>query len=455
MVDLARAAADRAIAKLAFEDAERILERALAAVESVSGLDARRCDLLVALGEARILSGDDAGGKEACVRAAAIAKDRGDAESLARAALVYGTEILAVRRDDVMVALLRDALDALPTIDSPLRARVLARYGASLIPTPLPTEPNPLDLANEGLAMARRTGDRDALLHALRWWSATSPFDSPSVDRQRLALEMADIAAELGKKVVALTPLTQAILGGLDQGDVVAADSAVDALAARIAELPQPHYQWRLPMARATRAVMSGRFADGERLGREAMALLERAGMGDSTYGKIHLFGIEHARRDGALLDTLETVIAKEQGPGGRPFAAWVAAASGRRADAMQRTNALVERLPIRNIPPVLVMLGDVSVLLGWTEHAEVLYEFLKGQSVTNPTVWAPAFCAWFGPTVRTAGDLAVLLGRDDEAAAHDVDALDLAGGKIVEHWAERDDLGMMRQLGALPGKAS
>ena len=30
-----------------------------------------------------------------------------------------------------------------------------------------------------------------------------------------------------------------------------------------------------------------------------------------------------------------------------------------------------------------------------------------------------------------------------------------VAGGKIVEHWAERDDLGMMRQLGALSGKAS
>lgn len=30
-----------------------------------------------------------------------------------------------------------------------------------------------------------------------------------------------------------------------------------------------------------------------------------------------------------------------------------------------------------------------------------------------------------------------------------------VAGGKIVEHWAERDDLGLMKQLGVLPGKAS
>lgn len=30
-----------------------------------------------------------------------------------------------------------------------------------------------------------------------------------------------------------------------------------------------------------------------------------------------------------------------------------------------------------------------------------------------------------------------------------------VAGDKIVEHWAERDDLGMMKQLGVLPGKAS
>lgn len=30
-----------------------------------------------------------------------------------------------------------------------------------------------------------------------------------------------------------------------------------------------------------------------------------------------------------------------------------------------------------------------------------------------------------------------------------------IQAGKIVEHWAERDDLGMMTQLGALPGKSS
>ncbi len=27
--------------------------------------------------------------------------------------------------------------------------------------------------------------------------------------------------------------------------------------------------------------------------------------------------------------------------------------------------------------------------------------------------------------------------------------------GQVVEHWAERDDLGMMKQLGALPGESS
>jgi predicted ester cyclase len=30
-----------------------------------------------------------------------------------------------------------------------------------------------------------------------------------------------------------------------------------------------------------------------------------------------------------------------------------------------------------------------------------------------------------------------------------------VAGDAIVEHWAERDDLGMLRQLGALPARAS
>lgn len=165
LIDTVRVAAERATAMLAFEDAARLLERALAAVESSPVSAARTCELCLLLGEARIFAGEDARGKEACVRAAAIAKERGDAELIARAALVYGTEILPIKRDETMVDLLRVALAALPESDSPLRARVLARLGAALIPSPLPTDREPRELAK---VMEGRFADADQLVAEVR-----------------------------------------------------------------------------------------------------------------------------------------------------------------------------------------------------------------------------------------------------------------------------------------------
>ncbi len=427
MIDAVRVAAERATAMLAFEDAARLLERALAAVESAPVSAARTCEVCLLLGEARIFAGEDARGKEACVRAAAIANERGDAELLARAALVYGTEILPIQRDETMVDLLRAALRALPESDSPLRARVLARLGAALVPSPLPTDTEPRVLGRQGVEMARRTGDREALLHALRWSSAAQPFSIPSDERQRASLEQAELAVALGKKVAAIAPLIQSVTGWLDAGDVVSADQTMAALAARLAELPQPHYQWRLPIVRAMRAVIGGRFAEADRLVAEVRAIFERLDGAQSNYLTIHLFGAEHARRDAIALEELEARFSFRGGPGSAPFGAWIAAASGRTADADSRLRQYMGFMAASGVPSVTGVLGDTCVIAGLTEHAPELYARLKPLLANNRLAWGPAAVACLGPTARTLGDLAAMLGRDDDAMAHYTDALDLA----------------------------
>ena len=83
----------------------------------------------------------------------ALARSRGDAELLARAALGFsglGVTIIAV--DDEAVALLEEALDAVPT-DHPLRARLLARLAIETYYACTPAQRKAL--GDEAVALAR------------------------------------------------------------------------------------------------------------------------------------------------------------------------------------------------------------------------------------------------------------------------------------------------------------
>ena len=82
-----------------------------------------RCRVSIALGEARIRTGDTAG-RELCIEAARIARELGDAELLARAGLAYGAVFTMGMVDRVLVDMLADALARLPAGDSAVRASV-------------------------------------------------------------------------------------------------------------------------------------------------------------------------------------------------------------------------------------------------------------------------------------------------------------------------------------------
>src|SRR5436190_17433945 len=161
----ARRAGDRAASQLAHEEAARLYEMALTLV----GRGVARCELYLALGEARARGGDAAASKQAFRDAAELAEALGFPEHLARAALGYGGRYLwDVSRDDrTLVPLLERALDALEEGDSELRARVLAKLaGGPLRDASFPQE-RKAALGREGLEMARRIGDRATLAYAL------------------------------------------------------------------------------------------------------------------------------------------------------------------------------------------------------------------------------------------------------------------------------------------------
>ena len=89
-IHYAALAGDRAAAQLAFEEAARHYTNALELLEGVAPDDERRCELLLALGEALSRAGEGSRAKETLLRAAALAESSGRSDQLARAALSYG-----------------------------------------------------------------------------------------------------------------------------------------------------------------------------------------------------------------------------------------------------------------------------------------------------------------------------------------------------------------------------
>ena len=146
-VAYAMRAGHKALAQLAHDDAARYFRQALDLLAQLppppSGApgpdDAddglrRRCDLLLALGEAQRRSGSPEH-RATLLEAADVARDLGDAERLAAAALANTRSFWSATRqvDRERVARFEDALAALHPGDSPLRARLLARMAVELV----------------------------------------------------------------------------------------------------------------------------------------------------------------------------------------------------------------------------------------------------------------------------------------------------------------------------------
>jgi len=134
-------AAERALDAVAYADALTILERARAGVELAAPPDKTRAELCLAESLARARTGDTARGRALCLQAVTLARAVGDSELFARVALGYGAEFSFGLVDPQLVALLREALAALPASDSPLRAGVMARLASALQPSDTPQEP--------------------------------------------------------------------------------------------------------------------------------------------------------------------------------------------------------------------------------------------------------------------------------------------------------------------------
>jgi DNA-binding NarL/FixJ family response regulator len=473
---VATAAGRRALELLAWEDAADLFEHALAALELTERPDQhQRCQLLLAVGEARMAASDVAAARAAYQQVGELAKRIGAAEVLARAGLGMGLLVTSGMVDRAEVGLLEEALMALGEADSRLRARVLARLARALVFAP--QIERRAALSKQAVGLARRLDDPATLAAVLYDHHQTiSGLDRAEVAHERpaVASEVVELADRLGDRAMALRGLGLRGNDLLELGDLASFDSDLAAAEQTARELRQLHYQWQLPLARACRALLAGRFTQAEELAAQGLAIGRRAGNQEvevyylGTLGSLRLM----QGRFGETVERYQDLAARY--PALATLRAGLAAAlaeAGRTEEA--RTEA--ERLAADNLAAVprdlgwslsLALLALACHQLDHTEHAAKVRQLLESYADRNITL-ARIGALCLGPAAYYLGLLDLTLHQSEQAVRRFEHAATLAARiqsrPMVAMSREgqarallaRDRPGDRQQAAALLGKAA
>jgi tetratricopeptide (TPR) repeat protein len=407
-------AARRAMAVLAFEDAAATLRRAL---DELGGTELERLDLRVELARAHMHAGEIDRGRQEAVACAETARRVSDPELFAEAALVYGADIAGGRVDPVMVRLLRDALDALSFLsddDSKLRARVLARLASAIIPGDDAAQKEAVSLASDAMAMADRLDDFDTTYTVMQWSVPALGWAMPLRERAPLVTRLLHLAQQAGDAVGELRARQMDLITHVEDGE---GEREVEELCRLVEELGRSYHAWRAPQARGMLAVARGRFAEAETCAREVARLGAAANAPwVVAMSAVLVISILDARED--VRGFADFVREREQMLRQSPLHEWLFAFLHARAGHVDESRAWLAKAP-RNISAIVSLAAPViesCAVTGDRALGESTYAVLSSREETNPFVWGPSGNFSLGPIALPLGNLAVSLGRDDEA---------------------------------------
>ena len=420
-------AAKRSAELLAYDDAVETLERAVESLSRPGTQPALRARVLVTLGAARIRRGDEAAGKRDCREAFGIARELGDAELRAHAALVYGRVFTFGAVDPVLVGMLEESLEALPAGDSPLRARLLGRLAGALQPTANIEEP--VEVAREAIATARRLGDRRTLLEVLHdAISALMDIVDP-VETRALNLEAEVLALELGDRERLLRTHGRLVCVHLGLGELSLADARIDAFEALSTELAAPWVGFRAHLLRGVRAQMHGRFAEAERYAEAALAA--GTAVGEPLVRALYASNREALLRASERHDELvawegELRASRDKFRSPATWQAVGAALIHARREDEEQTRLYLGLMPqeFPNNLFMMSMLAEAGSLAGSREFVERVYASVAAAR-DEYVMLGMSYFAWEGPRSRLLGLLLGRLERWDEAEAAFEDALE------------------------------
>jgi tetratricopeptide (TPR) repeat protein len=440
-VEYARRAGERAARLLAYEEAGRLFQTALDALELQEASNERtRCELMLELGDVQARAGDGPSSKETFLNAADSARRVGAAELLAQSGLGYGGRFVWARAgtDRYLVPLLEEALIALGPTDSPLRVRLMTRLAGALRDQH-DRKPR-ARLSEEAVEMARRIGDAATLCYALEGRVTAIHWPENPHERIALAAQQARAAAETGDAERAAQAGYSRLFASLELGDMAAVRDSLQDYARFTEELRQPAWQWLEVVTRGTLALFEGSFDEGERLIDEALALGERAQASDAVLSyRIQRFTL-HLHR--GRLDELEDVLKHSIGeyparPMFRCMLAYLLAQRGRRAEAQTLLDELAEgrfaSLPMTNEWLFsLGFLADTACALSDAERAAVLYELLLPYTAHNAST---ADYIATGSVARPLGVASSAASQWAEAESHFENALEMNSRMGARPW--------------------
>ncbi len=446
-------AGDRALALLAYEEAARLYETALEALDLAGPSDERmRCELLVSLGEAEARAGDMPAAKKAFLNAAELARRLNLPRELARAAAGYGGRIMYARAgdDERLVPLLEQGLAALADEDVELRARLLARLAGALRDEPSRERRD--RLSQEAVALARRTGNSTALAYALDGRAAAIIAPDTAVDCLALGSELIDVAERVGSTERLVHGYWHRIIAQVVIGDVREAEADLDAMSHIAYDLGQPAQLWGVLAAQAMLALGAGRLSEAEELVPKAFALGERAQpeMAIPVY-RLQRYTLCDFR--GGLEEVEPEIFALvAEYPARLVFRCTLAHLHARLGRLVEAKRAL-DHLGNDDFSALpfdmewlygMSLLAETSALLGDADSAPVLYRLLVPWGAFNADDYPEGVR---GSVSRYLGLLAKATDRRDEAASHFEDALAINERMGARPWLARTQNDYARTL--------
>ena len=446
-------AAEQATARRGFEAAAALCERVLEL--PASALDASsRCAAELALADALSRAGDPPRSKAAAERATVLARELGDGESLARAALLHSAEMVSAMVARDMVARLEEALAALPDEPSPLRARVLARLAAAHIPPADADEGRHADrLAQEAQAMSEAF-DEDTRLYCLRFVASARGYQLDAKERFALSEEAVELARARKQILIFLQAAGWHASALCELGRAAEADAIIEELGEIAKSLPQPFHRWRWIASRSAIAGFRGQLEESEELADE---FAEIATAGGSPTGRLawalQRCSMAFLRGDPASIarDEERVMPVLSRVPTLRPYVAWVHAARGRHEEAIASLGDVEDDMYAVNFPWTIVA-ADAAAMTGDARTCEPLYRHLSAERFRQRFFWGPAGSFAFGPTPLVLARLARALRWRTEARILYEAAIDIckeAGSPPLLAIAERELEGLATHAAA------